>query len=93
MKRSVKGRAGALHLFEDVGGLGGPDQRLGGFVVMVNILDGGFDEFFDVAEDAVAQPVLYGTDKQSYREIGLIKLTRTHRAFTAVLLPWAAVHC
>ena len=54
----MKGRVGTLHLFQDVGVFGGPDERLGSFIVMVDMFADGFDEILDVAEDAAAQLVL-----------------------------------
>ena len=50
----MQGRAGTFHLFQDVGGLGGPDERLGTFIVMVDVFADGSDEFLDIAEDAAA---------------------------------------
>ena len=35
----------AAYLFQYVGGLGGPDEWLGMFVVVVDVLADGFDEF------------------------------------------------
>jgi hypothetical protein len=54
----MEGRADALYLFDDVGDIGGPDQRLGVFVVMVDVFADGIDELFDVAKDAAARPVV-----------------------------------
>jgi hypothetical protein len=43
-----------VHLFEDVGGFGGPDERLGVVVVLSKIgVDGDF-EVFDASEYATA---------------------------------------
>jgi len=37
---------------------GGPDERLGTFVVTVDVGADGRDEFFQIAEDAAAEPIL-----------------------------------
>ena len=37
---------GTLDLFEDIGSLGGPDERLGALVVFVDVFSDGHDQFF-----------------------------------------------
>ena len=39
----MKGDAGALHLFQNICGLGGPDERLWVFIVMVDVIADGLD--------------------------------------------------
>jgi len=50
----MKGGASALDLLQDVGGFCGPDERLGVFVVQVDVVKDCRNEFFDIAEDATA---------------------------------------
>jgi len=47
-----------LYFFQDIGGSGGPDERLGAFVVTVDVGADGYDEFFQIAEDAAGGPIL-----------------------------------
>ena len=54
----MKGGADALDLFQDVGGLCGPDEVLGFFVVMFDVVEDGRDEFFNAEEDAAAQSLM-----------------------------------
>ena len=54
----MKGRAGALDLFQYVGCLGGPDERLGIVVVMVDVVEDCCDQLLDTAKDSAAQAVL-----------------------------------
>jgi hypothetical protein len=48
----IKSGAGAFDFLEDVGGLWGPDERLGFLSVSVDVVVDGGDEFFNAAEDA-----------------------------------------
>jgi hypothetical protein len=52
----MKDGSGTLDLFQDVGGLCGPDKGLGIFVVMVDVLADGPDQFLDAAKSAARQP-------------------------------------
>jgi hypothetical protein len=54
----IEGAASAFYFFQDIGGSGGPDERLGTFVVTVDVGANGQDEFFQIAEDAAAEPIL-----------------------------------
>ena len=54
----IQGAAGALDLFEDIGSLCSPDERLGVQVVLVDVLSDSHDQFFGVVKDAAPQPVL-----------------------------------
>jgi len=47
-----------LNLFQDIGGFGGPDKRLGVLVVVVDVAFNRHDEFFYATECATAQAVL-----------------------------------
>jgi hypothetical protein len=53
----MKSGASAFDLFQDVGGLCGPDEGLGFFVVKVDVVEDGRDEFLNAEEDAAAQSV------------------------------------
>jgi hypothetical protein len=35
-------------LFQDISGAGGPDDRLGALVVVINVISDGGDKFFDI---------------------------------------------
>jgi len=50
--------AGAFDFLEDVAGFGGPDERLGMFVVMVNIIEDRSNQLLDAVKGAAAQAVL-----------------------------------
>jgi len=54
----IEGAASAFHFFQDVGGSRGPDERFWTFVVAIDVGADGHDEFFQIAEDAAAEPVL-----------------------------------
>ena len=54
----IKRFACALDLLQDVGGFGRPDEWFRGFVVMVDVVSDGCDQFLHVAEDAAADPLL-----------------------------------
>jgi hypothetical protein len=45
--------------------LDAPDERLGAFIVMVDVFADGLDEFLDVAEDAATQVVLSQVAEES----------------------------
>ena len=45
-----------IHLFQDLVDALGPDERLGVFVVGLNVMLDGFDEFFDALEGSAANP-------------------------------------
>jgi len=50
--------ARTLDLFKDVGGAGRPDERLGLFVVTVDVTSNRQDEFFEIAKHTAPQSVL-----------------------------------
>ena len=53
----MQGGAGAGDLFQDVAGLGGPDEGLGIFVVTVDVVTDGHDELFGIVEHAAPDAV------------------------------------
>jgi hypothetical protein len=57
--------SGRASVFQDVDGFGDPDERLGAFIVMVDVFADGLDEFLDVAEDAATQVVLSQVAEES----------------------------
>jgi hypothetical protein len=54
----IEWRRARFSFLQDIGGSGGPDERLGTFVVTVDVDADGQDEFFQIAEDAAAEPIL-----------------------------------
>ena len=54
----MKAPAGAFNLLQDVGGLGGPDETFWLFIMAVDVLVDGGDEFLDATENSAAQSVL-----------------------------------
>ena len=71
MQIDVYSRCGehVFTFFQDVGSAGGPDQRLGAFVVAVDVGVHGHDEFFQIAEDSAAQPVLSEVAKEAFHHV------------------------
>jgi len=65
----MKRGSGTLDLFQDVGGLCGPDEGFGMFVVMVDVLANGLDQFFDAAEDAAAQSILSQIAEEAFHHV------------------------
>jgi len=61
----IQGAAGALHFFQDVASSGGPDERFRALVVMVDVGADGRDEFFQVAENPAAEPILREVAKEA----------------------------
>src|SRR5215472_11537987 len=54
----MRGVAGTLDLFQDIGGASRPDKGLGIFVVAVDVISDGHDEFFKIAKHAPAQLIV-----------------------------------
>src|SRR5437016_4108466 len=54
----MESAASTFDLLQDISGAGGPDERLGALVVVIDVVSDRGDEFFDIAKDAAAQPVL-----------------------------------
>ena len=48
----MKGGASTFNLFQDVGGLGGPDKWFGVVIVTVDVFSDGLDQFLYGAKDA-----------------------------------------
>ena len=65
----IEGAAGAFHFFQDVAGSGGPDERFWTFVVTVDVGANGYDEFFQVAEDAAPEPILSEVAKEAFHHV------------------------
>ena len=65
----MKRGSGTLDLFQDVGGLCGPDEGLGMLVVMVDVLADGLDQFLDAAEDAAAESVLGQVAEEAFHHV------------------------
>ena len=65
----MKGRAGALDLFQYLGCLGGPDERLGIVVMMVDVVSDGCDEVFYVPKDPATKPILSQIPKESFHHV------------------------
>lgn len=49
---TIKSRSCALDLFGDVGSLGGPDEGLGAFVAVVDVVVDGANKLLDATEGA-----------------------------------------
>src|ERR1039457_6583180 len=65
----IKGASSALDLFEDIGGLGCPDERLGTLVVFVDIFTDGCGEVFSIAKNSAPQSVLSEVPKEAFHHI------------------------
>jgi hypothetical protein len=50
----IQGCSGTFNLLQDVGSFGGPDEGLWLFIVLVDGISDGHNQFFDVAEDPSA---------------------------------------
>ena len=65
----MESAASTFDLLQDVSGAGGPDERLGALVVVIDVVSERGDEFFDIAKDATAQPVLSQIPKEAFHHI------------------------
>jgi hypothetical protein len=54
----IQGSSGALHFFQDVARLGGPNKWLGILVVAVDVISNGHDQLLDIAEDVTDSAVM-----------------------------------
>ena len=54
----MQGVASTFNLFQGVGGTSRPDEGLGVFVVTIDVISNRHDEFFEIAKNAAAKPVL-----------------------------------
>ena len=61
--------ASTFDFFQDISGAGGPDERLGALVVVIDVISDCGDEFFDIAKDAAAQPVLSQIAKEAFYHV------------------------
>jgi len=59
----------AFDLFQDVASSGSPDEWFGTFVVAVDVGADGHDEFFEVAENRTAEPILGEVTKEPFHHI------------------------
>ena len=65
----MKDGSGTLDLFQDVGGLCGPDKGLGILVVTVDVLADGLDQFLDAAKSAAAEPVFGQVAEEAFHHV------------------------
>ena len=65
----MESRPRALDLLQDVGGLGGPDEGFGAFIVMVDVIEDGRNQLLDAAEDSAAQAVFCQVAEKSFDHI------------------------
>src|SRR5438445_10534494 len=65
----MESAASTFDLLQDISGAGGPDERLGALVVVIDVVSDGRDEFFDIAKNAAAQPVLSQIAKEAFHHI------------------------
>jgi len=62
-------RRARLTLSKISAGAGGPDERIGALVVVIDVVSDRGDEFFDIAKDAGAQSVLNQIPKEALRPV------------------------
>src|SRR5271165_2216619 len=65
----IEGAASAFHFFQDVGGSRGPDERFRALVMAVDVSADGHDEFFQIVEDATAEPILSQVAKETFHHV------------------------
>ena len=65
----IERASGTLDLFEDIGSLGGPDERLGALVVFVDVFSDSHNQFFSIVKDAASQPVLCEVPKETFDHV------------------------
>ena len=61
--------ASTFDLLQDISGTGGPDERLGALVVVIDVISDRGDKFFDIVKDAAAQPVLSQIPKEALHHV------------------------
>jgi hypothetical protein len=54
----MQGAASTFDLLQDISGAGGPDDGLRALVVVIDVVTDRGNEFFDIAKDAPAKPIL-----------------------------------
>ena len=67
--RFMEGAASTVDLFQDISGAGGPNERLGAPVVVIDVVSDRGDKLFDIAKDAAAQPVLSRIPKEAFHHV------------------------
>lgn len=65
----MESAASTFDLLQDISGTGGPDERLGALVVVIDVVSDSRDEIFDIAKDAAAQPVLCQIPKEALHHV------------------------
>ena len=65
----IQSAAGTLDLFEDIGSLGGPDERLRAPVVLVDVLSDSHDQFFRIMKDTAPQAILCQVSEEAFHHI------------------------
>ena len=65
----MKCGASPLDLFQDVGGFGGPDEGLGAFIVMVDVVEDGCDQLLDTAKDSATQAIFGQVAEESFHHV------------------------
>ncbi len=65
----IERSASTLDLFEDIEGLGGPDERLWTPVVFINELSDSHDEFFGIVKYAAPQSVLGEVAEEAFDHV------------------------
>src|ERR1035441_3508918 len=65
----MKSGASALDLLQDVGGFSGPDEWLGVFVVMIDVVEHGADQFLHAAKGCAAQAILRQVAEEAFYHV------------------------
>jgi len=66
----IQGATSALDLFQDVGGAGRPNERLGILIVTIDGVSDGQDEFFEIAKHSASQPVVSEVAEETLHHVG-----------------------
>jgi hypothetical protein len=61
----MESAASPFDLLQDISDTGGPDERLGALVLVIDVITDRGDKFFDIVKDAAAQPVLSQIPKEA----------------------------
>ena len=65
----IQGGVSTLNLLQDVGSCGGPDKRLGVFVVLVNVIKEGGDQFLNATKHPAAQAGFGQIAKEAFHHV------------------------
>src|SRR5271168_1699328 len=65
----MKYGASPFDLLEDVAGFGGPDERLGMFIMTVDVLVDSCDEFLNATESSAAQPIFRQVAEEAFHHV------------------------